>query len=167
MNVRELPYFVAEEPIPNLRVPARAGALRGLSLLSAIASALAFRYFGAGHDWLLPGVFFGLLVLLPWCVWCRFATLQTLACVVLAPVGYMVAVQVYLVFPFSGFLGCALMFAPGWIDSHRKIQDAIAWATVIGTLVGMCFWAFAFAPFAVALWQLAVAWAMSWALECE
>ena len=157
-------WFELDEPLPDIRAPSRAGVVFGLSLVSGVVSSVAFTAGGSYGFWFLPGVFFGLLVLLPWCLWCRFAPAQTVLCVALAPLGYMVAVMAFFAFPLSGGLGCAMTLAPAWIDTHRKVRQAVAWAVFAGTLLGVGFWCADSYPAGVFVWQAGVGLCLSLAL---
>src|SRR5580765_5805075 len=113
----DLPRFVEsvayyDDTMPSIARPNHAAVINGLALFSGVLSTIAT--WQMSHPWvfyLAPGIFFGVLVLLPWCWCCRISWCQTLLTVCLAPVGYASAVhlvQTGTVFMlFAGLAGCA------------------------------------------------------------
>ncbi len=145
----------------------------GMSVLSGMLSTVAAWQVSESYVFYLgPGVFFGILVLLPWCRFCRISWPQTLTAVALAPIGYLTAAHLTLAGNIysltASLLGCVIMFCPIFLRCHPRIRYALIVAVGVGWLIGVML----VVPYlallgGIAAWQVAVAYCMSTALHVE
>src|SRR3989442_1529016 len=94
--VESMVYF--DDAVPSVARPNRAAIINGLAIFSGLLSTIAT--WQVNHSfvfYLAPGIFFGVLVLLPWCMCCRISWWQTVLAVCLAPVGYAAAVHLVVI----------------------------------------------------------------------
>jgi hypothetical protein len=141
-------------------------------LAGALSNVAAWRVNDPCVFYLGPGVFFGVMVLLPWCRYCGISWGQTLAAVVLAPIAHAAAVLLMLTYSAyslaAPLVGCALMFAPIFVQCHARVRCALIAALSVGWVLGVALIAPCLALIGgVAGWQIAVAYCLSTALQVD
>jgi hypothetical protein len=112
--------------------------------MSGVLSAFASFCLAAFVFSWLPGLLFGLLVMLPWAMLCRLAPIQAIAVTGLSCVGYFVAVEIslrsdYYLAPVGGAVGTTIMLAPVLIGAPHRARVAAVWAIILGGLVAWVF----------------------------
>jgi hypothetical protein len=160
---------IDEDAVPSIVRPGRANCLAWLAALSGVLSTAAIWCGGmkSGIFCFGPGVLFGLLVMLPWCWWCRLPWWKTLLIVVLSPLGY--AAAVFVLIPFvSALVGSTILLAPVMYFGHRRICDTAFNAWVAGFFLGFLF-IFPFTAYAgaILIWQVGVASFLANALSID
>jgi hypothetical protein len=173
----DLPRFDASgspsaDAAPDIARRWAAAAIVCASVLAGALSNVAIWQAKAYVFYLGPGVFFGLMVLLPWCRWCGISWGQTLAAVGLTPIAHAVAVHLTLTYSVyslaAPFVGCLIMFAPIVVQCHARVRCAITAALSVGWVLGVVLIAPCLALIGgVAAWQIAVAYCLSTALQVD
>jgi len=172
----DLPRFIElaryyADAVPSIASPDHSGSIAGLAIFSGLLSTVATWQVNHPYVFYLgPGIFFGLLVLLPWCRACGISWWQTLLTVCLSPVGYAAAVGLVLSQTgytlAAGLAGCAITFAPLFVGTHPRIRASLIRAMFVGGLVGIPISFLCLAMVGgVAVWQVAVAWCLCAAFD--
>jgi hypothetical protein len=174
----DLPRFDASgspsaDVVPDIARRWQAPTIVGASVLAGVLSTVATWQVNEPYVFYLgPGVLFGALVLLPWCRCCDIPWGQTLAAVGLAPLAS--AATAYLLLAYTVYslaaplLGCTIMFAPIFVQCHARVRCALIAALSVGALLGLVLIAPCVALIGgVAVWQIAVAYCLSTALEVD
>ncbi len=143
------------------------------SLLAGVLSNVAAWQINSPYVFYLgPGLLFGSMVLLPWCRFCDVSWGQTLAAVGLAPIAsaataYLMRTNTLYALA-APFIGCAIMFAPIFVQCHPRVRCALIAALSVGSFLGLVLIAPCVALVGgVAAWQIAVAYCLSTALQVD
>jgi hypothetical protein len=124
----------------------------------------------------LPGIAFGLLVMIPWAKACRFSHGAAAMCGMLSVAGYYVALRLgkdggFILAPVGGAVGTALAVLPGLIAEQEEARRVSCQAILVGACAALIFAVATFtespllAFLGIAFWQVAVASVLGTALR--